>query len=346
MSLYKKVMDQVTLNETMQKKLKGLYQSEVQGSEVQGRDCGERRQSDQQAKKHGTIAFRRFVVTAATVAACAAVTVAFHVDNAGEERKDAASNNSTSFMEAQTEAVSEYEHVFTLKALASDRDVAGGVVMEKGKPVIVTGTWGGGNYGQKSSESDEISYRFVFKFLCEGAHIEKITYSVNKGVLQICQPKDRESIAIEAEPAPYKDYGMSIHAEDDVTEYWWDDLDDQVYYSYTVAYDRQTAPYTDFSVCGEKKMNDIDVEGLRRPEGVTWPEYEVNSRYVNAMKQMVGDIIITCTVYYDDGTSENADIKIIPKVMTLEEAGFGERYPETSKEDLATKQFFIAYELQ
>lgn len=341
MSLYKKVMDQVTLNETMQEKLKGLYQSEVQG-----RDCGERRWSDQQAKKHGTIVFRRFVITVATVAACVAVTVALHVDHAGEGRKDAVSNNSTSFKEAQTEAVSEYEHAFTLKALAADRDVAGGVVMEKGKPVIVTGTWGGGNYGQKSSESDEISYRFVFKFLCEGARIEKITYSVNKGVLQICQPKDRESIAIEAEPAPYKDYGMSIHAEDDVPEYRWDDLDDQVYYSYTVAYDKQTAPYTDFSVCGEKNMNDIDVEGLRRPEGITWPKYEVDDRYVNAMKQMVGDTIITCTVYYDDGASENADIKIIPKVMTLKEAGFGERYPEMSEEDLATKQFFIAYELQ
>ena len=327
MSRYKNTMDQIRLDQSMQEKLKGLYQNEVQDGNLR---------AAQKIRKDRAVTFRRLAVTAASVAACAAVAVAVYAQSANRRMEDA------------DLMMAEYSHSFTLKALASDRDATGGVVMEKGKPVITTGVGGGGNGGQKSAGSDEYAYRSVFSFRCEGSHIEKITYSVNKGFLQICEPKNQDSVVIEAEPAPYEDYGKSIHTDDEKPQYGWDDLDNQIYYSYTVAYDKQTAPYTDFSVCGEKKMEDLDVEGLHKTYSpdLTWEEFGISERHVDAMTQLLGDVVITCTVHFDDGTTESADIKVVPKVMTLREAGFGERYLDMNEKELETKQFFIAYELQ
>lgn len=327
MSRYKNTMDQIRLDQNMQEKLKGLYQNEVRDGNLR---------AERKMEKGHTVIFRRLAITAVWAVACAAVAVAVYAQNAGRRVKEA------------DLMMAEYSHSFTLKALASDRDAAGGVVMEKGKPVITTGVGGGGNGGPKSGDPDEYTYRSVYSFRCEGSHIEKITYSVNKGFLQICEPKNQDSIAIEAEPAPYEDYGKSIHADDGKPQYWWDDLDNQIYYSYTVAYDKQTAPYTDFSICGEKKMGDLDVESLYKTYSpdLTWEEFGISERHVDAMTQLLGDVVITCTVHFDDGTTESADIKVVPKVMTLREAGFGERYPDMNEKELETKQFFIAYELQ
>ena len=345
-SKYENVMDQITLDVRMQEKLKALYRSEMQGENF---STGQQTAMEQQAGRKGVAgAFRRYAAIAASAAACVMAATLVCTQNAENGKNEMSLNHGTDLEKMQTENLTEYEHTFILKALMSDRDVTGGVIMEKGKPVITTGVGGGGNGGQKSADSDEYTYRSVFSFRCEGDHIEKITYSVNKGFLQICEPKNQDSIAIEAEQAPYVDYGKSIHTDEEESQYWWDDLDNQIYYSYTVAYDKQTAPYTDFSVCGEKKMEDLDVEGLYKTyfPDLTWEEFRISDRHVDAMTQLLGDVVITCTVHFDDGTSESADIKVVPKVMTLKEAGFGERYPDMSEEDLAVREFFIAYEMQ
>lgn len=342
MSLYKNVMDQIRLDAGVQEKLKELYKDGAQNWTTH---------TAQAAQKKPRTSFKRFATASASVAACAAVAVMLYDINTRDLQNNAGSEGSSSVSEVVSDIASDFEHKFTLKVLAAEGDISDAVVMEKGKPVITTETAKGGGYGI-SPGTQECHYKCEYCFLCEGEHIEKITYSVNKGVLQICELKDRDSIAVESEPAPYEDYGKSIRHEDGQEEHSFGEYNNLVYHSYTVAYDYQVDPYTIFSVCGKKSMDDVDYEHLNLPHDLFDVDYEakqefyLSEEHVNALKQLMGDVVITCTIHYDDGTSESADIKVVPRIMTYREQGFADKFPWMSDESLDRKDVHIAYELQ
>ena len=58
------------------------------------------------------------------------------------------------------------------------------------------------------------------------------------------------------------------------------------------------------------------------------------------MQGMLDNTIITCTVQYEDGTTQSADILVTSRIMTCAEAG------AEVKEDPNREEIFITFELQ
>ncbi|MBP3206527.1 MAG: hypothetical protein J6M66_14030, partial [Lachnospiraceae bacterium] len=285
MSLYKETMDQIVLSADTQQKLKELYADRKSIVDKQGA------KADKKINSFG------YLAAAAAIAVCVMVSGISYYEN----------------MEGGQQATTIGGHNFTLKVLAAEQEEREGIMLERGKSVILADSMETGGFVIDNT-SQEVSYEFEYRFLCEGEHINRVTYSVNKGVLQICEPKDQTGIAVETETAPYKDYGKTIRSQGAHSE----DYVNPVFYSYTVDYGRQLAPDTVYKICGTMSMEDIgDIseDALPRYAAEGW----INREYVDLARRLLDDVVITCTVQYDDGTSENAQIKVIPQIVTAKD---------------------------
>lgn len=282
----------------------------------------EEEKDSMKTKKHTTI--KNYIKPIVAVAACTVVMIGAYVSvnfmkqpaSQTEINNEEANNG-----EDNNGVMSSIQNAFTLKVSAAE--------LEKGHsvPLLIDGTASG--YSLGGIDNGEVSYGIDMPFFCEGENISSITYKVSKGAFRVIEPKDH-SIVTDGEiyDGRLNVGGMVPYDPSGELKYEW-----KQYKSYTVNYDQQTSDMTYINLCNEVKMTKSDQDDL-------FAEPDNLQIKADAFNKMLEGVEITCTIQYNDGTSEDAMIKVGSKVMTYREA-CGDTSPKADAESV-----FIMFELQ
>lgn len=220
---------------------------------------------------------------------------------------------------------------FTMTAYAKE--------MEPGKPVPLTNMGDSGrSYVLDGSESGSVDYCISTDFLCQGENIDHISYSINNGAFQIVQPINPEDrIIVEAQLYEGKlNTGTIGGGVDEALEEQPVLYETALYQFFTLDYEKQSAGNTWINICNECPDNGELLHLL-------WGESATLEDASEGINRMLADTVITCTVYYTDGTSQSVDIEVGSRVMTYEEAGEPSGEGEIPQD---TENVFITFELK
>lgn len=179
------------------------------------------------------------------------------------------------------------------------------------------------------TEDGEMSFAFDFPVRCEGKNIATVTYKIEEGAFQIYYPK--KNIVVDGEKVK-KSLNTPGHAGE-VGQYK----------SFTVNYEDQfnekfCIEVVDTSdIWSEEKQRQYDTFG-----GSYWGgSYKVKKEICNFLTENLG---ITCTVTYQDGTTETKNILVSNEIMKESELFSDD--PEAIKEGGDGKYLVRCFSLQ
>lgn len=229
------------------------------------------------------------------------------------------------------------DNMFTLQVMAAE--------LEEGQPVALVDnaqTFDNDSQitGEQASswvlggtEEGNLDYCIQFPLSCTGNNIEKITYSVNNGAFQVVQPAG-ESIIVDGQLYDGElNTGQIGGGWDEESGQPTRDWEVLLYQSFTVNYEKQSGEDTWINICNA-------LSGKQEEQQLIWGDENSLEEKNRGMQGMLGGTVITCTVYYADGTSQTADVLVNSRIMTCAEAG------AEVKEDPNREEIFITFELQ
>ncbi|MBE5959106.1 MAG: hypothetical protein E7254_09645 [Lachnospiraceae bacterium] len=237
---------------------------------------------------------KKLIKPAVAVAACAAVAVGvINIPNIPslnrtENMSKTADNTKT------PDLISEVRNHFVLQVNAQTLDDTNGVAITN---------HGGREYGGICSDNDVVAYISEFPISCEGENIKEITYSITGATFDVSTNTD---------DAVLLDYEVS-----DLFTYPWVTMDNsdfnEALSSFTVAYDKQI---TDSTYIGIGYSTDF----LSKDKAKLILDYTKKSDIKDIEKdkaiydELYKDIVITCTVEYNDGTTETKEMGVSAKI--------------------------------
>lgn len=147
---------------------------------------------------------------------------------------------------------------------------------------------------------ESVAYSTGMCFKCEGDNIATVTYSIKGAVFVVSEKKGADIIT------DYTEYtGEYINAGGTAPEGCKEDENDEENYdirelsSYTLAYDKQESDTSIFDIKGMKKNKKI--------YDMLFGFGSVDDK-VDGITELTDDVVITCTVTYNNGTSESKEI--------------------------------------
>ena len=294
---------EIEIPETVQKKA-NLAFSQIKNERVTNMEQNISNNQDFQKKEKRGKTVRR---TCAAVAACAALVVAVGSWYAGQpvEQAEIAAQDG----EEHAEKISK---LFMLTAKAAETGER--IEMTKGKPVAVT-TEDADSWVLGGNEDGTWSYCFNLPFQCEGENIDSVSYSINRGAFQVVELEGTSIIASGKETAEPVNSGL-IGGSD------YEAIPTTITYytEYTLDYDRQESDATWINMVRDDiKFSDPDL-----PQRENKSDEDVKKVF----DELFGDVIITCTVHFTDGTSETIEIE--PGVIVTTATKNGEEYREVN----------------
>lgn len=294
---------EIEIPETVQKKA-NLAFSQIQNERVENMEQNISNNQDFQKKAKSGKTVRR---TCATVAACAALVVAAGSWHAGQpvDQKEIATQSGDEYTETIPKLF-----MFTAKAAETGKRIE----MTKGKPVAVT-TEDADSWVLGGNEDGTWSYCFNLPFQCEGENIDSVSYSINRGAFQVVELEGTSIIASGKEAEEPVNSGL-IGGSD------YEAIPTTITYytEYTLDYDRQESDATWINMVRDDiKFSDPDL-----PQRENKSDEDVKKVF----DELFGDVIITCTVHFTDGTSETIEIE--PGVIVTTATKNGEEYREVN----------------
>ena len=214
----------------------------------------------------------------------------------------------------------------------------------------------------KEAVSDTVGFRYGDNegkagFIMEmplsvkGDKIKSVTYSIKNGFFEVVDKEKGDSTIIDSsayEGAPSsfvtveeteEGKSVTIYAAGEATEEDREARANQkALSSYTVAYDKQISDNTVINICGDSVLTEKEMKALY---GSTDPQ-ETADMY----NKMFGDTVITCTVTFADGTTQEQKIGIGGAVLTYEQMGQLADQPAESPEDTSQEQAFLKLQLK
>ena len=185
----------------------------------------------------------------------------------------------------------------------------------------------------------------------KGDKIKSVTYSIKNGFFEVVDKEKGDSTIIDSsayEGAPSsfvtveeteEGKSVTIYAAGEATEEDREARANQkALSSYTVAYDKQISDNTVINICGDSVLTEKEMKALY---GSTDPQ-ETADMY----NKMFGDTVITCTVTFADGTTQEQKIGIGGAVLTYEQMGQLADQPAESPEDTSQEQAFLKLQLK
>ena len=185
----------------------------------------------------------------------------------------------------------------------------------------------------------------------KGDKIKSVTYSIKNGFFEVVDKEKGDSTIIDSsvyEGAPSsfvtveeteEGKSVTIYAAGEATE---EDrearVNQKVLSSYTVAYDKQISDNMVINICGDYVLTEKEMKALH---GSADPQ-ETADMY----NKMFGDTVITCTVTFADGTTQEQKIGIGGAVLTYEQMGQLADQPAESPEDTSQEQAFLKLQLK
>ena len=185
----------------------------------------------------------------------------------------------------------------------------------------------------------------------KGDKIKSVTYSIKNGFFEVVDKEKGDSTIIDSsayEGAPSsfvtveeteEGKSVTIYAAGEATEEDREARANQkALSSYTVAYDKQISDNTVINICGDSVLTEKEMKALY---GSADPQ-ETADMY----NKMFGDTMITCTVTFADGTTQEQKIGIGGAVLTYEQMGQLADQPAESPEDTSQEQAFLKLQLK
>ena len=185
----------------------------------------------------------------------------------------------------------------------------------------------------------------------KGDKIKSVTYSIKNGFFEVVDKEKGDSTIIDSsayEGAPSsfvtveeteEGKSVTIYAAGEATEEDREARANQkALSSYTVAYDKQISDNTVINICGDSVLTEKEMKALY---GSADPQ-ETADMY----NKMFGDTVITCTVTFADGTTQEQKIGIGGAVLTYEQMGQLADQPAESPEDTLQEQAFLKLQLK
>lgn len=185
----------------------------------------------------------------------------------------------------------------------------------------------------------------------KGDKIKSVTYSIKNGFFEVVDKEKGDSTIIDSsayEGAPSsfvtveeteEGKSVTIYAAGEATEEDREARANQkALSSYTVAYDKQISDNTVINICGDSVLTEKEMTALF---GSADPQ-ETADMY----NKMFGDTVITCTVTFADGTTQEQKIGIGGAVLTYEQMGQLADQPAESPEDTSQEQAFLKLQLK
>ena len=294
---------EIEIPETVQKKA-DLAFSQIKNERVENMEQNISNNQDFQKKAKRGKTVRR---TCAAVAACAALVVAAGSWHAGQpvDQKEIATQSGDEYIET-------IPKLFMLTAKAAETGKR--IEMTKGKPVAVT-TEDADSWVLGGNEDGTWSYCFNLPFQCEGENIDSVSYSINRGAFQVVELEGTSIIASGKEAEEPVNSGL-IGGSD------YEAIPTTITYytEYTLDYDRQESDATWINMVRDDiKFSDPDL-----PQRENKSDEDVKKVF----DELFGDVIITCTVHFTDGTSETIEIE--PGVIVTTATKNGEEYREVN----------------
>ena len=288
---------EIEIPETVQKKA-NLAFSQIQNERVENMEQNISNNQDFQKKAKSGKTVRR---TCATVAACAALVVAAGSWHAGQpvDQKEIATQSGNEYIET-------IPKLFMLTAKAAETGKR--IEMTKGKPVAVT-TEDADSWVLGGNEDGTWSYCFNLPFQCEGENIDSVSYSINRGAFQVVELEGTSIIASGKEAAEPVNGGQIGGGYDEAKD---EAIPTTINYytEYTLDYERQESDATWINMVRDDiKFSDLDL---------LWRENKSDEDVEQVFDEMFGDVMITCTLHFTDGTSETIEVEpgvIVTTVM-------------------------------
>lgn len=294
---------EIEIPETVQKKA-NLAFSQIKNERVANMEQNISNNQDFQKKAKRGKTVRR---TCAAVAACAALVVAAGSWYAGQpvEQSEIAAQDG----EEHAEKISK---LFMLTAKAAETGKR--IEMTKGKPVAIT-TEDADSWVLGGNEDGTWSYCFNLPFQCEGENIDSVSYSINRGAFQVVELEGTSIIASGKETAEPVNSGLIGGSDYEAIP-----TTINYYTEYTLDYDRQESDATWINMVRDDiKFSDPDL-----PQSENKSDEDVKKVF----DELFGDVMITCTVHFTDGTSEKIEIE--PGVVITIAMKNGEEYRDVA----------------
>lgn len=294
---------EIEIPETVQKKA-NLAFSQIKNERVANMEQNISNNQDFQKKAKRGKTVRR---TCAAVAACAALVVAAGSWYAGQpvEQSEIAAQDG----EEHAEKISK---LFMLTAKAAETGKR--IEMTKGKPVAIT-TEDADSWVLGGNEDGTWSYCFNLPFQCEGENIDSVSYSINRGAFQVVELEGTSIIASGKETAEPVNSGLIGGSDYEAIP-----TTINYYTEYTLDYDRQESDATWINMVRDDiKFSDPDL-----PQSENKSDEDVKKVF----DELFGDVMITCTVHFTDGTSETIEIE--PGVVITTAMKNGEEYRDVA----------------
>jgi len=326
-------LEDVQVPEIVQRKADSAFLAIQEGRSFIMNDMVKKEQNERKTGRYG------FAGRIALAAACMAVVVAAGAVTG--PLKNILGHSETGSEDALLTAVDEIDKLFTLQVKAADSEDGKTIPLAEGNPIPVTmkdnktGSW---MFGADDVEGSVVNYCInIPQIVCEGGQIDSITYSINNGAFQIVQPENGESIITDGQlyegelntgsiGGDYNEEREGLPSEPFETLF---------YQSFTLDYDRQSDEHTWINICNERPDSKEIVQ-------LIWNEEGSEEKYSSGVQKMLDNTVITCTVNYQDGTSQSVDIKVDSHIMTRREAG----QPLDEGIDPEEKMTVITFELQ
>ena len=294
---------EIEIPETVQKKADFAF-SKIKNERVINMEQNISNNQDSQKKAKRGKMIRR---TCAAVAACAALVVAagsWHAGQPVEQSQIAAQDG-----EEHAEKISK---LFMLTAKAAETGKR--IEMTKGKPVAIT-TEDADSWVLGGNEDGTWSYCFNLPFQCEGENIDSVSYSINRGAFQVVELEGTSIIASGKETAEPVNSGLIGGSDYEAIP-----ATINYYTEYTLDYDRQESDATWINMVRDDiKFSDPDL-----PQSENKSDEDVKKVF----DELFGDVMITCTVHFTDGTSETIEIE--PGVVITTAMKNGEEYRDVA----------------
>lgn len=326
-------LEDVQVPEIVQRKADNAFLAIQEGRSFIMNDMVKKEQNERKTGRYG------FAGRIALAAACMAVVVAAGAVTG--PLKNILGHSETGSEDALLTAVDEIDKLFTLQVKAADSEDGKTIPLAEGNPIPVTmkdnktGSW---MFGADDVEGSVVNYCInIPQIVCEGGQIDSITYSINNGAFQIVQPENGESLITDGQlyegelntgsiGGDYNEEREGLPSEPFETLF---------YQSFTLDYDRQSDEHTWINICNERPDSKEIVQ-------LIWNEEGSEEKYSSGVQKMLDNTVITCTVNYQDGTSQSVDIKVDSHIMTRREAG----QPLDEGIDPEEKMTVITFELQ
>ena len=199
--------------------------------------------------------------------------------------------------------------------------------------------------GISETADGSVCVNVVAPFTCNGENIKNITYSINKGCFQIVTSSDYPLIITDGQKyeGDVSDYPGGSIPNFDKTE----TIEELYYTEFTVDYENQTNEYTTINICEKSKLTNQDAITS------AGSDIDVNEQK-KCFDELYKDVVITCTVTYTDGTTEDKNIVVVNNIREFGEVieefyeySTGKKYPRTGSESGWDKEnVFIEYMLK